>query len=72
MRADEAGAGYTASELAERLGVHKRTITRTITAQGDAGLVIHNEREESGKHYRAEDSHIDVFGEALDQSEPLR
>lgn len=50
----EPGPGYTASELADRLGVHKRTVTRTITALGDAGFVIHDERGEDGKRYRAD------------------
>lgn len=50
----EPGPGYTAGELADRLGVHKRTITRTITALGDAGFVIHDERCEDGKRYRAD------------------
>lgn len=50
----EPGPGFTAGELADRLGVHKRTVTRTITALGDAGFVIHDERCEDGKRYRAD------------------
>ena len=57
----EPGPGYTASELAERLGVHKRTITRTITALGDAGFVVHDERGEDGKRYRAEEAVSGAF-----------
>ena len=57
----EPGPGFTACELADRLGVHKRTITRTITALGDAGFVIHDERCEGGKRYRADEGVSGAF-----------
>ena len=57
----EPGPGYTASELADRLGVHKRTITRTITALGDAGFVVHDERGDGGKRYRADEGFSGAF-----------
>lgn len=57
----EPGPGYTASELAERLGLHPRTITRTITALGDAGFLIDDEYTDGVKRYRTEQAVSSAF-----------
>lgn len=50
----ETREGYTKDDIALRLGVHPRTVSRLITALGDAGFIVHNTEGEGRKRFWVE------------------